>query len=41
METSRLIHISRADYLAVLREETESIATAVRAAACELSSPGC
>jgi len=39
METSRLIHISRADYLAVLREETESIATAVRAAACELSSP--
>jgi hypothetical protein len=38
METSRLIHISRADYLAVLREETESIATAVRAAACELSS---
>ena len=38
METSRLIHISRADYLAVLREETESIASAVRAAACELSS---
>ena len=38
METSRLLHISRAEYEQTLRQEAESIAAAVRAAACEHAS---